>query len=590
MRTGDGPALVLVSGGARGITARCVVELAGRYGWRFLLLGRTPTEEPPPSWADAVMAEAELKRRLAADLAADSEHQGTAVRPAEIQRRYERVRAQLEIGATLRAVAEAGGQAEYVRLDVAEGMLRERLAPAIARHGGTVTGIVHGAGALADRSLEDKRAADFDRVFAPKARGLRELLDAVDPAALRFLVLFSSAAGYYGHAGQADYALANEVLNKAAYRLRARLPGCRVVAFDWGPWDGGAGMVTPELKRHFAARGVELVPPDAGARVVSDALAPDAAPPPQLLVGSPLPSAPARLESPARGHRIVRRLGDASNPFLRDHVIGGRPVLPVTCAMAWIADACESRYPGLHAVRLEDCHVLGGVVIDEDEEAELALELTESAGPAEGGELRIRAEISRPGTGARPRPHYRADVVLARERPQALPNGRPPGRAAAAPAEEDGASLYLDGTLFHGPAFQGVRRVLSLDAGGLELECRLPQVPERVQGQFRAGSVNPYVADALFQGVVVWARRTHGVASLPVRTVAAELHRPLEFDHDYTVSVAVRESAPHRLVADIDAADADGAVCLRLLGAEVTLSPTLSRLFVPAGAVVTGAA
>src|SRR6185437_4209852 len=179
-------------------------------------------------------------------------------------------------------------------------------------------------------------------VIAPKVHGLRALLDAIDPEALRFVALFSSAAGYYGNAGQSDYAIANEILNKAAHHLRARLPRCRVVAFDWGPWRGDTGMVTPELQRLFEARGVALVPPEAGARVVVDALAPEAAPPAQLLVGSALLPTPVPgdfvtgshlVEGPRRPQRVVRGIAEASSPFLRAHAIGGRVVLPVTCAM-----------------------------------------------------------------------------------------------------------------------------------------------------------------------------------------------------------------------------------------------------------------
>lgn len=566
------PQLVLASGGARGITARCVVELAHRYGWRFVLLGRTRADGPLPTWVGAVTDEAELKELVARELASA----GAAVHPVEIQRRYDELRGRREIADTLQAVAGAGGEAEYVSVDLSAAGLREALAPAVARLGGVVDGILHGAGARADRRLEQKRAADFDRVFAPKVLGLRALLDAVDLDALRFLVLFASAAGRHGNPGQADYAVANEVLDKAAHRLRARLPRCRVVAFDWGPWGGGAGMVDAALQQHFSDHGVELVPPAAGARLVADALAPDAAPATQLLVGS-LPAGPAARPA-ARTHSIVRTLREAGNPFLRDHIIGGRRVLPVTCAMAWIADACEGRYPGLHAVRLERCRVLGGIVLGDGEEAELALELAEVARPG-SDELHVQAEVT--GRDARSQPHYRTEVVLAATRPEPPAGERPAGTASAV---LDGAELYRDGTLFHGPAFRGVHRVLSLDDGGLVLECSLPRLPDRVQGQFPARTVNPYVADALFQALVVWGRRTLGAASLPVSTERAELYRPLEFDRRYTVSAVVRERAAHRVVADLTATDDAGLVHLRLVGAEVTPSPTLARHFVPAEA------
>ena len=94
---------------------------------------------------------------------------------------------------------------------------------------------------------------------------------------------------------------------------------------------------------------------------------------------------------------------------------------------------------------------------------------------------------------------------------------------------------YEDGTLFHGPCFAGIRRILWLDDDRLELECRLADVPRDLQGQFPARSVNPYVADALFQALLVWVRLSCGSASLPVSTANVTLYRPLEFERTYTV-------------------------------------------------------
>ncbi len=89
------------------------------------------------------------------------------------------------------------------------------------------------------------------------------LLAAVVPENLRALVLFSSSTARFGRTGQVDYAIANEVLNKTAQQYGRRLPDCRVVAVNWGPWDGG--MVTPPLKKLFAEEGVGVIPLAAGA-------------------------------------------------------------------------------------------------------------------------------------------------------------------------------------------------------------------------------------------------------------------------------------------------------------------------------------
>jgi hypothetical protein len=101
---------------------------------------------------------------------------------------------------------------------------------------------------------------------------------------LKHLVLFSSAAGFFGNPGQSDYAVANEVLNKTAYRFRKRYPDCHVITFNWGPWDGG--MVTDSLKRLFAERGIQIIPIGGGTRIFVNAFRMPREGTPQILVGS----------------------------------------------------------------------------------------------------------------------------------------------------------------------------------------------------------------------------------------------------------------------------------------------------------------
>ena len=111
---------------------------------------------------------------------------------------------------------------------------------------------VHGAGVLADQRIKDKRLEDVTRVLAPKLDGLHVLLDAVDCERLKYVVLFSSVAGFFGNAGQADYAMANEALNRLACWFKRQHPRANVASLNWGAWAGG--MVTPELQRMFAQR------------------------------------------------------------------------------------------------------------------------------------------------------------------------------------------------------------------------------------------------------------------------------------------------------------------------------------------------
>jgi hypothetical protein len=97
---------------------------------------------------------------------------------------------------------------------------------------------------------------------------------------LAFLALFGSVSGVFGNRGQVDYAAANDALDTLACRWAAELPG-RVVSVDWGPWAGG-GMISPELEREYARRGVSLIEPDAGVACLLAELA-DAAGPAQVV-------------------------------------------------------------------------------------------------------------------------------------------------------------------------------------------------------------------------------------------------------------------------------------------------------------------
>lgn len=568
----DVTSLFVVSGGARGITARCVVSLARRFNCGFVLLGRSAAGAPP-AFAAGCADEAALMQAIAADLAARGERPA----PAAIRRELGAIQAQQEIAATLAAVAAAGGRAEYVQADIAdEPALRVALDAARLRLG-PITGLIHGAGVLADRRIEQKRAADFDAVFTPKIAGLRNLLACLPPGELQQLVLFSSAAGFYGNPGQADYAIANEILNRVAHLIRREHPACHTVALNWGPWD--AGMVTPALKALFAERGVQVIPVEAGVARLVDELEFRAERPAQVLVGSPLAPPPEPYDGPPRQWRVHRRLSLEANPFLQDHMIGAHAVLPATCGMAWMIQGCEQLLPGYRFARCEGYQVLKGIVFDESLAPEYTLTIRELGRDLAAGTVELEAGVSS-DAGARPRPHYRARLTLRQGPPEPAPRLAELDLAERNPV--DGAELYASGALFHGPRFRGVERVLRSDEHGLTMRCRLPAVDERDQGQFPARSFDPFLADVQFQSLVIWCRQHRGAASLPLSNAVGELFGAPARGEPFFVTMAVRSCNDYRLLADLSAHDADGRIYVRLSGAEVAISRHLNRLFSPA--------
>ena len=179
-----------------------------------------------------------------------------------------------------------GGQAYYVAADVTNSESVTAAVTPLVKELGEVSGIIHGAGVLADKFIEQKTLDEFNAVYSTKIDGLLSLLTATKNENIKHLVLFSSAAGFYGNPGQSDYSIANDILNKTAYRFKALNPNAQVLSFNWGPWDGG--MVTPELKRMFNDRGVYIIPLDAGAKLLVSELAADNNRCAQILVGNDL--------------------------------------------------------------------------------------------------------------------------------------------------------------------------------------------------------------------------------------------------------------------------------------------------------------
>jgi hypothetical protein len=433
---------------------------------------------------------------------------------------------------------------------------------------------VHGAGALADKLIEYKTEADFEKVYQPKIDGLANLLACVPPSQLKYLVLFSSVAGFYGNAGQTDYALANEILNKTAHLVQRQHPECRVLAVDWGPWEGG--MVTPELKRLLAERHVPLIKVDEGASWLADALeAPShvARPAVQSVVGEPLLPPVREPTGELRLHRIRRHLTLEANPFLRDHVIGGHAVLPTVCAISWMSNAGEQLYPGYEFFRVDHYQALKGIVFDETLVDEYVLDLKEVVKNRD--ELVFEGIIWSTSPVGKPRYHYRANLTLCRERPPApeMPLDR------SATYDLPGAPLYGDNTLFHGPSFRGVDRVLNMSENSLTTRCVLPEMSHEMQGQFPVQSFNPFLADVQLQSFLVWAKLTYGYGGLPLRIERGEKYLPVAFGETTYASLTIRSRAAHSLVADVTVHNEQGRLYSQTIGAEITLSPRLNDLF-----------
>ncbi|NMG05894.1 SDR family NAD(P)-dependent oxidoreductase [Brasilonema sp. UFV-L1] len=566
----------LVSGGAKGITAKCTIKLAQHYPCKFILIGRSELIDTEPDWAKDCFDEPVLKKRIMEYLVS----LGEKPIPMNVQKLYNKVISHREIKQTLEAIQQVGGYAEYLSVDVTNtDELKQKIAAVIERTG-PINGIIHGAGNLADKLIEKKTEQDFEKVYTAKVKGLENLLSCIKPSQLEYLVLFSSVTGFYGNIGQTDYAIANEILNKSAHLVKQRYPECHVVAINWGGWD--SGMMTPQLKKEFARRGIDILPVEVGTQMLINELHPANQQTAQVVIGSPLFPPPAPLNPKLQTYRIRRQLSLEANPFLLDHVIAGKPVLPATCAVSWIVDSCAELYPGYKFFSCTDFKVLKGITFNENQASEYVLDLQEIA-KNDAQEIIFQAKIWKINPDKKINYHFSiAQVKLVREL------AVPPTHEFLNIAEDNiitmtGNDFYQTEKssivpLFHGTSFQELRRVLNISPEKITTECVLNEITDKQQGQFPVRFVNPYAIDLSTHTLWIWLQHFHQEVCLPASIQTYEQFTQIPCNTPFYVSCEVKTKTASSIISDLIIHDRQGRVHSRMLGAKGTIIPSQSVL------------
>ena len=464
-----------------------------------------------------------------------------------------------------------GGTAVYVQADVTDAQQTKRQIALAAKHLGNITGILHGAGRLADKLIQKKTATDFENVLSVKLDGLLTLLQCVDIHQLKHLILFSSVAGFYGNVGQTDYSMANEILSKAAHLFKTNHPNTQVSAINWGAWD--AGMVSPELKKKFEAVGVTLVNSAGGAAMLINELNKNYADQAQVIIGGTLPMAISHLHEELKTWRVHRNLRLEDNPFLMHHVIQEKAVLPVVNAVGWMAQTCERLYPDYKIFEVKNTKLFKGLVFDGQQKEQYITEVKEVEKNKDS--ITFDATVLSEG-GKLPTYHYKATVVLKHR--TAIPEApRFEAQLSGTYQATAGTELYQNGALFHDQYFRGIEQVLDWNEKQIVLACKAPAVPKSAQGQFPTKTVNTFFTDIQYQGKVIWVQRYNdGAKSLPLQTDSAIIYEAIPFEKELFVHVKIVESNPFKMIADCTVYDATGKVYMFTKNAAVTVSKTLN--------------
>ncbi|WP_459546296.1 SDR family NAD(P)-dependent oxidoreductase [Nocardia sp. X0981] len=546
--TAVGPdSVIVVSGGARGVTAAAVRALARAAAPKLVLLGRTPLTDEP-DWLSAASEETAVRDAVIARLRAE----GTTPDPRRIRAEVGAALAAREIRETLRAVETAGSPVRYVAVDVTDTEAVRTALAGIRAEWGPVTGLVHGAGVLADKAIGDKSDEQFDRVFETKVGGLRSLLAAVDDDPLELLCVFSSVSACYGNAGQSDYAMANEVITQLAAIQQHRRAGCSVRAIAWGPWDGG--MVDRTLAAHFDAAGIPLISLADGAAAFVEELSEKGGP--GCVVRAAGHPVPASAEARGTGGDLAVTARD--HEYLVDHRIGGVPVVPVALVLEWFAGVARAALAG-GILTVSGLEVLSKIALDDFAVRATLVRLVADR-PDPAGPLLLTV------SGREGRPHFRARATVSGTAPQRWtePTGLHPL----------GRDIYDGKVLFHGPAFQvltGVDGVAPAGAAGVVTGTRDRNWPRAHR------HTDPAAVDGALQLATLWAEHVLGTAVLPMGVAEFRLFVPGPLDGAARVIVRAGRTVGHSEAhCDVQVHTTDGHPLFELGGVRLIARPDIA--------------
>ena len=262
--------VILATGGARGITAACLLHLAERQSLTLVIFGRTALSKRseqlsrfrPQQWE-------EEKSRIVDRM----KRQGISPTPVMVEKELDRLHGEAEVFQNISNFRALGSEVIYRSLDICDWDAVDRAVQEAARLCGRVDVVIHGAGIDVSRSLRTKTLEQIENVVSVKINGMRHLLDSLERHEMipTRIIGFGSVSGRFGNMAQLDYSAANDAL---AHLLRRadRHMDAKVSIIDWAPWSEIGMAVRGSVQKTLEAIGIDFIPPKRGAEILAGEL------------------------------------------------------------------------------------------------------------------------------------------------------------------------------------------------------------------------------------------------------------------------------------------------------------------------------
>ena len=577
----------LVTGAAGSIVSAITADLAVASGGVFYLLDLVPEPDPAnPDLKRFATGKDDLKRELFARIQA----RGERATPALVEKELAALERAQAACSAIEAVRAAGGTPYYFSVNLTDDAALDHIIRQVRERSGRIDVLLHAAGIERSHFLPDKDPREFDLVFDVKSDGWFNLLRSIGDMPLGATVAFSSIAGRFGNAGQADYSSANDLLCKITSSFRNNRPATRGIVVDWTAW-GGIGMATRgSIPKMMELAGIDMLPPEAGIPFIRRELTAGATHG-EVLVGQRLgallnewdpaggldasalhnlPHGPmvSRLVSAGihSGLKAEASLDPAVQPFLHDHKIDATPVLPGVMGIEAFAEAAHCLLPGWRLAAIEDVNFLAPFKFYRGEPRTVTVEaLIYQHQDNLLAECRLLGQRLLPNQ-AEPQvtTHFTGRVRLARHLPEPVVGPR-----LGAPRGNTVESSDIYRAYFHGPAYQVLerawwdgQRVIGLMSTALPENHRPPHLPLLVA---------PRCIELCFQTAGLWEMGVQSRMGLPRHIDQVRICRDTKLAEGDLYAVVTPD--PAQGTFDAQVVDAAGITYIQLRGYSTVALP-----------------
>jgi hypothetical protein len=236
-------------------------------------------------------------------------------------------------------------------------------------------------------------------------------------------------------------------------------------------------------------------------------------------------------------------------------------------------NTCEELYPGYRYFSCSDFRVLKGINFNETLASEYLVEIQETS-KISFKTIEFIVTISSKTLKNKTHYHFRALIKLVREIPNA------PIYESVNLSEDNiitttGKSFYQNGetTLFHGPAFQQITRILNINPEKITVECFWQKITDQQQGQFPIKWSNPYITDLSTQPLWIWLNHFHQEVCLPGQLTTCEQFLFLPCNQPFYVTCEIKAKTESGVTANYILHNNQGQIYLQILQAKAVIWP-----------------